>query len=299
MTSWSIRRLKSAAVTFLVVGGIFTATALVAEFVLNRSQQRIALEFMLIACLVIAIQVYVGNSGLLSFGHVAFFAIAAYVAALTVMPPEQKLNLTPDLPAFLMGMEASLIGAIVIAVIAVVIFAGFTGVPLARMSPAVVPMATLALLVVVHSVVNVSTGWTRGPIGLANVPDLVDVWVVLATSLFITAAALLFGASPWGLKLQAVREDAVAAAALGIPVARMRFAGWMISAALMAVGGSVWALNALAFNPAKFFFTDTFALLTMLVIGGLGSVTGALLGAAIVSLLSELLRGLESGFTIG
>lgn len=299
MNAWSMRRLKSSAITFSILAVLFTVTAFAAEFLMSRSQQRIALEFILIACMVIAIQAYVGNSGLLSFGHVAFFAIAAYVAALAALPPAWKESNTPGLPAFLTNLDSSFILAVGLAVVAVLFFAAFTGVPIARMDASVVPMATLAMMVVVHSVINISTSWTRGPIGLVNVPDLVNVWTVLFTSLFITASALVYAASPWGTKLQAVREDAVAAAALGIPVARMRFVGWMVSAGLMAIGGSVWALNAMAFNPTKFFFTDTFALLAMLAIGGLGSVTGAVLGAAIVSLLSELLRNLESGFSIG
>lgn len=299
MKSWSIRRLKSSALTFLVLFAVFTATAMVAEFLLNRSQERVALEFMLIASLVIALQVYIGNSGMLSFGHVAFFAIAAYAASLAALPPREKESQTPGIPSWLTGMELPLIGAIVFAVIVVLVFAAFTGVPITRMDKTVVPMTTLAILVLVYSVATVSTDWTRGQMGLVAIPDLVNTWSILGTSLFVSGAALLYRASPWGIKLQAIREDEAAASALGIPIARMKFAGWMISAGLVAVGGSVWALNSLAFNSDKFFFAETFALLTMLVIGGFGSVSGAVLGAAIVSVLTEVLRGAEGGFTIG
>ena len=297
--NWSRRRLAESARTFLVLGLVFTIIAIVIETVLGRSDSRIATEFMLVTSMVIAIQVYVGNSGLVSFGHIAFFAIAAYVAGLAALPPERLASIAPDVPAWLANLEASLPVAVGLALVAVVVFAAFTGVPFARMKASVVSAATLALLVLVHSVINLWSGVTHGPLGLVNVPDLVNTWVVLATCLIITAAALLFRASPWGLRLQAVREDEVAAAALGIPIARTRFTGWMVSAVLMGLGGSVWALNAMAFAPAQFYFTDTFAMLSMLVIGGLGSVTGAVLGAAIVTVLSELLRNLEGGIVIG
>ena len=297
--NWSRRRLAESARTFLVLGLVFTIIAVVIETVLGRSDSRIATEFMLVTSMVIAIQVYVGNSGLVSFGHIAFFAIAAYVAGLAALPPERLASIAPDVPAWLANLEASLPVAVGLALVAVVVFAAFTGVPFARMKASVVSAATLALLVLVHSVINLWSGVTHGPLGLVNVPDLVNTWVVLATCLIITAAALLFRASPWGLRLQAVREDEVAAAALGIPIARTRFTGWMVSAVLMGLGGSVWALNAMAFAPAQFYFTDTFAMLSMLVIGGLGSVTGAVLGAAIVTVLSELLRNLEGGIVIG
>lgn len=297
--NWSRRRLAESARTFLVLGLVFTVIAVVIETVLGRSDSRIATEFMLVTSMVIAIQVYVGNSGLVSFGHIAFFAIAAYTAGLAALPSERLASIAPDVPAWLANLEASLPVAVGLALVAVVIFAAFTGVPFARMKASVVSAATLALLVLVHSVINLWSGVTHGPLGLVNVPDLVNTWVVLGTCLIITAAALLFRASPWGLRLQAVREDEVAAAALGIPIARTRFIGWMVSAVLMALGGSVWALNAMAFAPAQFYFTDTFAMLSMLVIGGLGSVTGAVLGAAIVTVLSELLRNLEGGMAIG
>lgn len=297
--NWSRRRLAEATRTFLVLAAFFLIIAIIIETVLGRSDSRIATEFMLVTSMVIAIQVYVGNSGLVSFGHVAFFAIAAYVAALAAMPPESLESIAPDVPSWLAGMEAGLPLAVGLGILAVLVFAAFTGVPFARMKASVVSAATLALLVLVHSVINLWSGVTNGPRGLINVPDLVTTWIVLGTCLVITAAALTYRASPWGLKLQAVRDDEVAAAALGIPIARMRFAGWMVSAALMAFGGSVWALNAMAFAPSQFYFANTFAMLSMLVIGGLGSVTGAVLGAAIVTVLSEFLRNLESGVSLG
>lgn len=298
MNSWSRQRLRTSAITFAALALFFVATAVVIETVLGRSDSRIATEFMLVAAMVIAIQVYVGNSGLVSFGHVAFFALAAYLAGLAAIPPRKANSIVPDLMPWLRDMEASLPVAVGLAVIGVLVFAAFTGVPFSRMHASVVSAATLALLVLVHSVINVWNGVTHGPLGLVGIPDLVNTWVVLATCLVITAGALTFQASPWGVKLQAVREDEIAAAALGIPVARMRFLGWMVSALLMSLGGSVWALNATAFAPGQFYFADTFQLLSMLVIGGLGSVTGAVLGAAILTALAEVLRGLESGATI-
>lgn len=299
MNSWSRARLREAVVTFCVLAAVFVVVALLIENVFGRGHQRVAVEFMLVASLVVAIQSYVGNSGLISFGHVSFYAIGAYVAALAVLPASKKARQVPDLIPLLRDIEAGLWAAIGLAVVAVAIFAALIGVPFARMNASVVPAATLALLVLTHSVINLSLRVTRGPQGLSGIPDLVATPTVLATALFISGAALLYRASPWGLRLQAVREDEVAATALGINVGVTRFIGWMVSAVLMGLGGAVWALNALAFAPAKFYFADTFALLAMLVIGGLGSVTGAVLGAAAITVLAELLRGFERGRTIG
>ena len=80
---------------------------------------------------------------------------------------------------------------------------------------------------------------------------------------------------------------------------KVRLIGWVISALLMGAGGALWSQNNLAFGPNKFYYVETFALLSMLVIGGLGSVTGAFVGAGVVTIVSELLRKLEGGFSIG
>ncbi|MBX3094024.1 MAG: branched-chain amino acid ABC transporter permease [Cryobacterium sp.] len=299
MNTFSRRRLRNAFITWAMLATVFLVVTLLAEFVLDRGQSRMATEFMILASLVVAIQSYVGNSGLLSFGHVAFFAVGAYIAGLAAMSPEKKEQFLPNLPDWVISLEASLPLAILIAVIGVAIFAAFTGVPISRMHQSVIPMATLALLVMTHTVVNLWDDVTRGTRGLVSVPDLVTTWTVFATAVAITGAALLYAASPAGLRLQVVREDPIAAAALGIRVAATRFTGWMVSAVLMAIGSAVWALNSLAFGPEQFFFAQTFSLLAMLIIGGTGSVTGAIAGTAIVSVINESLRGLERGFAIG
>lgn len=299
MRSWSGTRLRSAGITLAALLAIFLLTALLIEFVFDRGQSRAASEFMIIASIVVAIQVYVGNSGLLSFGHVAFYATGAYLAGIAAIPVLKKQTLLPDLPPWLMDLELGLLPAIGLAVVGVAIFAAVMGVPLARMKASVVSMATLALLVITYTVLNLWDGVTRGSRGLINVPDLVNTWDIFAAAAFIVAAALLYSASPWGLRLQAVREDEVAATTLGISVARERFLGWMVSAILVGIGGAVWGLNNMAFGPDRFFFAETFALLAMLVIGGIGSTTGAVLGALVVSLLGEVTRGLERGFSVG
>jgi branched-chain amino acid transport system permease protein len=299
MTSWSRVKLLAALRSWVILTALFVGVGLLTENVLSFSEQRLAVEFLLLCAIVVSIQTYVGNSGLLSFGHVSFFAVGAYAAALAAIPPSTKERLVPDLPGWLAGLETGIATSMMVAVVAVVAFAVFTGVPIARMHESVIPMATLALLVMTFTVVNLWDGVTRGTRGLVSVPDLVTTWTAVASTSVICGLALLFAASPWGLRLQVVREDSVAAAVLGVSVAWSRFVGWMVSAVLMAAASTVWALNSLAFGPEQFFFEETFALLAMLIIGGMKSVSGAVAGAGLVTLLSEALRHVRGGFTLG
>jgi branched-chain amino acid transport system permease protein len=123
--------------------------------------------------------------------------------------------------------------------------------------------------------------------------------LALGGIILIGGLALLFKASPTGLYLQVSREDPLAAQTIGINLFRVRLIGWLVSGSLMGSAGALWAQNILAFGPDQFYFAETFTLLSMLVIGGLGSVSGAVTGAAVVTLVSELLRDLEGGFRLG
>ncbi len=160
-------------------------------------------------------------------------------------------------------------------------------------------MATLALLVMTHTVFANWEQVTRGTIGIFGIPRNVTLWTAAAGAIVAVGLALAFKASPIGLAVQAARDDPLAARSLGLNVARVRLAGWVASALLMGGMGALWAENALAFGPNQFFFAETFTLLSMLVIGGMGSVSGAVVGAAVVTLASELLRDVERGIAIG
>jgi branched-chain amino acid transport system permease protein len=105
----------------------------------------------------------------------------------------------------------------------------------------------------------------------------------------------LFRESRSGLTLRASREDPLAAAALGVDVVRLRLGAWVLSGALMGCGGALWAQYNLAFGPRQFFFAQTFSILAMLVVGGIASVSGAVLGAAVVTVATEVLRRVEDG----
>jgi len=299
MNAFSRRRLVEAMRTWAGLALLLAVVAFVGSVFFDLPSQRVVTNFLIVVGLVVALQSFVGTSGLLSFGHIAFFGAGAYAAAIVTIPVAQKARLLEGLPSWLGSIETGLWGAILVGVLAAAIIAAFTGATISKMEDTGLVMATLALLVMMHTVFANWESVTRGTIGILAIPDLVDIPIALGTAVLIIGAALLYAASPPGLRLQAVREDKVAAAALGIAVVRTRFIGWMISAILMGAGAAVWAVNNLAFGPGKFFWSTTFTLLSMLVIGGMSSVTGAVAGTAVVTLLAEFLRPLERGFAFG
>jgi branched-chain amino acid transport system permease protein len=271
---------------------------LITALVSSRGITVLVTNLLIVCTLVLAMQVFVGNSGIISFGHVAFFGIGAYTTALLTIPTAIKVDALPTLPPSLQNLELGFVPAILTAGIAAGLFALITGLAFARMKETAMSMATLASLVMVHTVLLNWNDVTRGTFGIYGIPSNVTLFLALLCTLVILALVLLFKASPQGISLQATREDVLAAQSLGINVMRGRLIGWVLSAALMGAGGSLWAQNNLAFSPDQFFFTETFSLLSILIIGGAGSVTGAIAGATIVNLVGELLRPLENGLTI-
>ena len=299
MRGWSRQRLASGFTSFLALTLLLLAGAIAVHFWGDFGVTRVATNFFIVAGLVVALQVFVGNSGIVSFGHVAFFGIGAYIAALVSIPPRVKSIALPDLPNTIQSFEGGLVTAVVLGAVAAVVVALVIGVALTRMEEAAMAMATLALLVMTHTVFANWEQVTRGTIGIFGVPRNVTLWIGLAGGIAAIGLALAFKSSPAGLATQATRDDPLAARSLGLNVARVRLAAWTASALLMGGMGALWAANALAFGPNEFFFVETFTLLSMLVIGGMASVSGAVAGALVVTITSELLRDVEEGLTIG
>lgn len=299
MGNWSRRRLLVSGRTWLVLSLILLLVAAGVWLWGDNNFIRITTNFFILCTLVVALQVFVGNSGIVSFGHVAFFGVGAYAAALLTIPPEVKERALPMLPAALLNLETGLVTATLGSAGVAFLVALLTGLALARMQEQAMAMATLALLVMMHTVFSNWETATRGTVGLYGIPRSINLGVALGAVVIIIGLALLFKASPTGLQLQASRDQPLAAQTIGINLFRVRLMGWLVSGALMGSAGALWAQNILAFGPDQFYFVETFTLLSMLVIGGLGSVSGAITGAAVVTVVSELLRDMEGGLTLG
>ena len=267
--------------------------------VVGSSIERTIAVFFISLTAIAAMGLYSGNSGVLSFGHVAFMGVGAYAAALLTLPANIKGATLPALPGWLAGIELGLWPATVAAVVLTMAVAALVGLAIWRLEGSAATIATLALLIIAHGVL---IGWrdvTRGAQTFFGVPRETGIWVAAIGCVIALVVARLYRDSTSGLRLRAGREDAIAAAAIGINVPRERFVALVVSAGLMALSGALLAHFLGAFSPKKFYFTDTFFLLAMLIVGGMTTVTGAVLGAATVTLITELLRRLENGLDLG
>jgi len=296
---WSHRRLADAVRAWLSLSILLALVCGTVPIWGNEYLMDTVTTFLIVSAMVVAWQTFMGNSGIVSFGHVAFFAVGAYLSAILTIPPEIKEVALPSLPPMFQQVQLGSIATVIAAATAGGVVAVAIGLAFTRMEGNAMGIATFALLVMMYSLILNWESVTRGGRGIYAVPCNVTLTSALIALVVVAGVALLFKASPTGLRLQASRDDPLAAQALGVHLMAVRLAGWVLSAIIMAAGGSLWAQTVLAFGPSSFYFRDTFNMLAMLIIGGQASVTGAVAGCALVTVISELFRYPERGMTIG
>ena len=292
-------RLRPALWGWALISALLAGGMLLVQAFGSTSSSRTYVMFLVNVMLVVSLQTFIGNSGIVSFGHVAFMGIGAYTTALVTILSSVKIAQLPELPSFLANANFGLPAAVVVSALAAFVVAAIFGGAIIRMTEATMAMATLALLVVVHTFFQNATTYTRGALGLAGIPVRTTLGVATMAAIGFVLLSRLYKESGPGLRLRATREDPLSAASVGTNVVRTRYGVWLLSAAMMGAAGSLWAQSVIAFNANQFYFAITFALLAMLVIGGRTSVTGAVAGAAIITFLTDTLARVEQGVAIG
>ncbi len=248
--------------------------------------------------LVLGLQLYMGNSGILSFAHIGFMGIGAYTSVLFSMTPAAKELTNSNLYPFLIPLHLPFLPSLLIAALVAAIIAAVLSYPLMRLSDAAAVITTFAVLVIIHVVLVHWDRVTNGPRTLFGVDSYTTLWTSVISCVITIFAVYLFKESRIGLRLRATRDDAYAAASIGINIVLMRWLAFIASAFVAGVGGALWAHFITSFSPYSFYLTETFVILAMLVIGGPSSVSGAVIGTLIVTAAREVLRAIENYINI-
>ncbi|MEK0084863.1 branched-chain amino acid ABC transporter permease [Benzoatithermus flavus] len=243
---------------------------------------RIATLVWISALVVMGLNLLMGYAGQVSLGHAGFFGIGAYAVA--ILPAHLGV---PPLLAFLLGVAAAGLLAFVV------------GRPILRLKGYYLAVATLGFGILVAMVLQNEMVWTGGPDGM-TVPRLELMGVRLRSPMtwyWISGGTLLLGMllaihlieSPTGRALRAIHDSEIAARVAGIDAPQAKLAAFVISAVYAAVGGGLLAwVNGLV-TPDMAGFLHSIELVAMAVLGGLGSLLGSVLGAAVLVLLPQLL----------
>lgn len=236
------------------------------------------------AILTMSANLVTGTTGLMSLGHAGFYGIGAYAAALLAT----KLQLPFLLTLPIAGAVTSVFGILL-------------ALPTMRLIGIHFAVATLGLGEIIHVTLLNWVDFTRGPMGISAIPGITigglfpasDIANYYAVALVALASAAILGRlthSYYGNALRAVREDDQCAAAMGLDVVRLKIQSFAIACFFAGVAGALWAHTTGYISPADFRFSESILILAMIVVGGLGSLPGAVLGAIILLGLPEVLR---------
>jgi branched-chain amino acid transport system permease protein len=221
-------------------------------------------------------QYIVLRAGVFSLGTAAFASLGAYTAAIMTT----KLGLAPSL-----GIVASIVfGALAGAIVAL---------PLARLRGVFQALATLALVQIMLSVTLNWVDVTEGALGINGIPRAVGFFGMFAAVVIVSYFLIVIGTSSIGRAFDVIREDETVAVSLGISVQKHHLIAFILSGAIAGLAGALHAYNSYSITPNEYGFHMLVMVLAMVVLGGRVSVWGPIIGAAILTILPELLRGFQ------
>ena len=286
--------LPSLVANWALLGALFALGALYASG--GSSARDLLISDLLInLVLVVGFHIFIGNTGVLSFGHLGIASVAAYTMALLAVPSDRKLVLIPKAPWGIPEIELSPLVASLIGIGVGVVVAVLLGLVAARTSGLAATMITLAFLAIVRQVAENRKDLTGGAQNLSSVPRLEGwSWPVFGALLAITIA-VFFRSSKIGRLAVATREDELAAGAMGIEVFTPRLIAFVVGGGVVAFGGILRVQSLGSIGPSQFSFEFTILILAMLVVGGMRTVTGAITGTVFITVGKEITRFLGDG----
>ena len=263
----------------------FVAMVFAAPLIFNGGYLMNVLVFVGIhTMLAIGLNLLLGYAGQISLGHAGFFGLGAYLSG--VLTATYGFN-----PWFALPLAAVLVG----------LLAFLIGFPILNLKGHYLAMATLGMGIIMYIVFNETVDLTGGPSGLSGIPnisigtltfdsDLKNYYLIWTITLVLVLLSLNLANSRVGRALRAVHDSEVAARVMGVNSRLLKVQIFALSAVISSVAGSLYAHTMTFISPASFGFNFSVELLTMVVIGGLGSIYGSFLGAALLTLLPEFLR---------
>jgi branched-chain amino acid transport system permease protein len=257
------------------------------------------LDALVSVAIVVSLYVFIGNSGVLSFGQIAFVAVGAFAAGVMTVPLDSKTGVLPQLFPILRDHTIGNVPSLLLGAAVGGLFAFLVGLPLMRLSGLAAGIATLAVLEITH---NLLREWTKigpGATTLSLVPETTGALQATLGALVAIAVAFAYQRSRFGRLLRATREDAAAARGVGVNVHWQRLVAFTVSGALAGLAGGLLVHELGSITTEQVYLELTFITLAMLVIGGVSSLWGAVVGALAVSGLNSFLTEAEQGVHVG
>ena len=249
----------------------------------------------------VSLNLIYGFTGQFSLGHAGFMAIGAYVTTLLVLPPYYKemiFILEPLVWPFTV-MHSPFIVALLLSGLISALVAILVGLPVLRLKGDYLGIATLGFAEIVRIIANNIPQVTNGALGIKGIPEFSNLWWTVGVAVFTVYIIKGLINSSFGRALMAIRENEIAAEVIGVNLTYHKVMSFAVSAFFAGVAGGLFACLITTIDPRAFMFVMTFNILIVVVLGGLGSITGTIVAAFLFNFSLEYLRPIDAGFNIG
>lgn len=263
----------------LLLAGYSLISVLVSVGVLNLFYVQILQQIGINIILAVGLNLIVGFSGPFSLGHAGFMAIGAYAAAIIG-------SKSPTYGAF---FGAMLVGALLSGAVALLV-----GIPTLRLKGDYLAVATLGVSEIIRIFIINGGSLTNGAAGILGIPNFTTWQMVYFFVVITTIATLNFLRSPIGRSTLSVREDEIAAESVGVNTTKIKIIAFVFGAITASIAGSLQAGFIGSVVPKDYTFINSINVLIIVVFGGLGSITGAIVSAIVLGILNMLLQDVAS-----
>lgn len=286
----------------LTVAGIVVLFGLAcyAQFELDSYFRRVINLCLIYAIIGLSMNLTNGFAGQFSLGQAGFMAIGAYVVGIFTVPVELRENVFYAVPMnpLIADIEMPLWLALIVGGLLSSLVAFLIGTPVLRLRGDYLAIATLGFSEIIRIVITNAQSFTNGALGIKDIPALNDVrYIFIATAITFIFVTCLINSS-YGRAFKAIREDEIAAEAMGVGLFHHKCLAFMLSAFFAGIGGGLYATLLGTVDPKNFLFTLTYNFLLIIVLGGMGSITGSMLGSIIVTAGLEFLRVFDEPLTL-
>ncbi|MDO5834754.1 MAG: branched-chain amino acid ABC transporter permease [Lachnospiraceae bacterium] len=258
---------------------------------------------MIYAVVAVSMNLVNGFTGLFSLGQAGFMALGAYVTAILTIPVDQRASVyyISGIHPAIANLHAPILVALILGGLVAAAFAALIGIPVLRLKSDYLAIATLGFAEIIRALISAPQldTITNGSYGLKSIPGFSSLFQVLALTVVCIGLMVLLINSSFGRMFKAVREDEIAAEAMGINLFKTKELSFVISSFFAGVSGGMLAMFMRSIDSKTFQVSLTYDILLIVVIGGIGSVTGSVLGAFLVTAGRELLRFFDEPLYIG
>ena len=305
---------KKNIISIAIVIGILLLL-LVLNITLDNYKLRIINLCGIYAVLALSMNLVNGFTGLFSLGHAGFMAVGAYTVAILTMPPvmkEMNFYMKPMVSS-LLNLEVPFLFALLMGGVVAAVFGFLIGAPVLKLTDDYLAIATLGFSEIIRIVIINLQTVTNGSLGLKGIPQINNDFIAgifnvtprinlfwswgtaIITVIFLRS--LMKGS--YGKALKAIREDEIAARAMGINLFKHKVLSFTIGSFFAGIGGGLLAASLGTIDPTLFKFVLTFNILLMVVLGGMGNISGTVVAAVVVTVAMEFLRFLDSSINLG